>query len=706
MNKVMILPLDERPCNTFYIKFLMKDTPFQILMPPLEILGNKKQKANIESLTNWIYTNLDDVSHLILSIDMLVYGGIVPSRLHQDTSIDLLKRLHAIEIIKRLRPDIKIYAFNLIMRNPTYSSNDEEPDYYGTYGREIHLRGVYEHKQKLNCISLDEEKDYQRILQVLPEEIYADYTHRRSINLSINKEVISLRKQGLIDYLVIPQDDASPFGLTKQDQDELSLYQEELGSLHLFLMYPDADAVVNTLTVRAVIDILKSSPKIFVDYATDGAATMIPLFEDRPLKESIHLQILASGATQTTTLEEADLVLMINATSVMVDINASNELKYSKPYLVERDMDQFISRLQSYIKNKKIPVIIGDVAYSNGSDHILMKKLCDHNLLFQLAGYAAWNTSGNTLGTCIPQGILYHYYGLRPEHLNFLGLRYVEDFLYMSIVRKEISQDVLPKLGYNYFFVEDTRGIVSNLVSNRLKELIDEHFPKSTHFEILDCYMPWKRMFEVGLDVEVQIDYSLEVHTTHRIQTFKIENREMEEHQTVFLGDSITEHFPYHLVHTNQLIYNRGIVGDNIQGLLNRMNESIYQLNPDKVFLLIGTNDMCNGRSNDEIIEGIKEIIDKIHSFNPSIKVFVQSILPIHEKKHPKIVSDYIVCRSNQRFKEINQALSKLQNITFIDTFSSLTDQDGDLAIEYTLEGLHLSVLGYDQMIHVLRPYL
>lgn len=60
------------------------------------------------------------------------------------------------ELIREVRKKIQnmlIYAFQVIMRCPNYSSNDEEPDYYERYGKEIHDAGVVIHKSRLGIKS-------------------------------------------------------------------------------------------------------------------------------------------------------------------------------------------------------------------------------------------------------------------------------------------------------------------------------------------------------------------------------------------------------------------------------------------------------------------------------------------------------------------------------------------------------------------------
>ena len=65
--------------------------------------------------------------------------------------------------------------------------------------------------------------------------------------------------------------------------------------------------------------------------------------------------------------------------------------------------------------------------------------------------------------------------------------------------------------------------------------------------------------------------------------------------------------------------------------------------------------------------------------------------------------------RSNDRIKEINDKLkilaSKL-NVTYIDLYSDLIDKNGNLKLEYTKEGLHISDKGYKKITNILMKYI
>ena len=62
------------------------------------------------------------------------------------------------------------------------------------------------------------------------------------------------------------------------------------------------------------------------------------------------------------------------------------------------------------------------------------------------------------------------------------------------------------------------------------------------------------------------------------------------------------------------------------------MYNRVYKYNPSKVFLLIGTNQIPMGDSDDKIIDGIKHIIDDIRENRPYAKIYIESIYPINKK--------------------------------------------------------------------------
>ena len=108
-----------------------------------------RQVDNIDRKDEETEKECADADGLVFSVDMLLYGGLVPSRIHCDTEESLQKRLTVLKDIRKRNPEMVIYGFQVVMRCPNYSSSDEEPDYYGIYGAQIHKAGEVLHKDRL-----------------------------------------------------------------------------------------------------------------------------------------------------------------------------------------------------------------------------------------------------------------------------------------------------------------------------------------------------------------------------------------------------------------------------------------------------------------------------------------------------------------------------------------------------------------------------
>ena len=93
-KKIVIVPLDERPCNMFFPERLFLNEDFNIVRP--ETLGNKKLPADLDKLASFLRKECKDADGLILSVDTLLYGRLIPSRIHHDTKETLLSSMELI----------------------------------------------------------------------------------------------------------------------------------------------------------------------------------------------------------------------------------------------------------------------------------------------------------------------------------------------------------------------------------------------------------------------------------------------------------------------------------------------------------------------------------------------------------------------------------------------------------------------------------
>jgi lysophospholipase L1-like esterase len=182
-----------------------------------------------------------------------------------------------------------------------------------------------------------------------------------------------------------------------------------------------------------------------------------------------------------------------------------------------------------------------------------------------------------------------------------------------------------------------------------------------------------------------------------KINQFDEENKKLEPNKkyVVLLGNSLTQGFNIEQYFKGKPVLNRGISGDTIgtvqddyRGLLKRLDSSCFNCQPSHIFILIGVNDINDGRPIDELIQGYKELLEKIKQGCPDTKIFVQSALPARDK----------YAKLNDKIIDYNNKLKKLaeeMKVEYIDLHSLMKDEKGELKAEFTGDGIHIKEPAY-----------
>ena len=498
MGKIVMLPLDERPCNFGYPSMMPK-TEHQLILPPKEIMGKKKIAGDTAKIAEWLLSNVKETDAMVLSLDTLVYGSIVPSRLHNECEEELIKRADLIKKLRELNPNMKLYVFGLIMRCPKYSSSDEEPEYFAKFGKEIYLSGRYAHMEEEGILSEEERIDFDRAKSVVGKAELKDYLDRRKTNLDVLLHSLKYVTDGTVDYFIIPQDDAAPYGYTAKDQMIVREYLKKNILHRKTAMYPSADDTGLTLLARAMAEAEGVRPKVYVHYSSSKGGMTIPRVEDRILAETVKYHILSVNGVQVYSLPEADIVLCINVGSVMVD--PWHPLTVTS-YDIERNLAEFTNYMDYAISMGKI-VSVADIAWLNMGDWELVSLMHEEDLLLRVHSYAGWNTSSNTIGTTLCQAILYMIGKDEAGNKSFLLHRYYEDIGYMAYARSYVTEKYLPDMGLDYCNTDGENGEASKLVKQEIDAYMKENYPKlAKEVAEIDITMPWKRMFEIDIKLK------------------------------------------------------------------------------------------------------------------------------------------------------------------------------------------------------------
>jgi hypothetical protein len=503
----MFIPLDERPCNRDYpLRLFDGNESFKIITPPIELLGYKKRAANIELIKKYVEENIESCDALIYSTEMLAYGGLLPSRIHEIDGNSLLSDYRKFVInIRKNNPKIKIFVSNLIMRTPRYNSSDEEPSYYEKYGENIFKIGWLKDKKERGETDEKSEDELNRLCSVTPRKYVDDFCNRRVKNLEINKTNIDLVNENVLDYLVIPQDDSAPYGFTAMDQ---KIIYSKIKRFHLqnyISVYPGADESGYTLLARAKQKLLGQQLKIFPIFSGEYGKTVIPLYEDRPLIETFKAHVNSCGAILVHTPEDADFVAAVNIPGKKMIEAFDQRTMPEITYDTYRGLRSFIQEITELSK-QNIPISIIDSAYSNGGDLELLSALDRNQLLLKLLSYRAWNTNANTTGSAISTAIVLFESNQEIKSKEVINC-ITDDVLYQSLVRKKITDSFLGTINQNYFDLGNKAEIVRekaiDLIRNEGLSVLPITWEKKK-IEIKSLQFPWNRMFEIKVNVGVK----------------------------------------------------------------------------------------------------------------------------------------------------------------------------------------------------------
>src|SRR5690625_2693884 len=303
---------------------------------------------------------------------MLVYGCIVPSRIHTLTHDECLRRMNVIKQIKQANPQLHIYAFDLVMRVPSYNSDDEEPTYYEDYGARIHAYGALVDKQKQNVITEEGLQQLTELEEELPSDIMDDYLSRRKINHEINLHSIDLVNEEFIHTLIIPLDDNAEYGFSASEQMTLMLKVAHHTLYDRVFIYPGADEVGCSLLSRVFCDVKQYKPKFVPHYSSTKGPYVIPALEDRTLSESIKAQIHTAGGVCMDESSDYDIALMVNSPPTGQNNMAEYEAfeKRHRAYFNEIHYMSFLEKI-SVLNNDNRLIALADVATINGGDRAL-----------------------------------------------------------------------------------------------------------------------------------------------------------------------------------------------------------------------------------------------------------------------------------------------------------------------------------------------
>lgn len=203
-----------------------------------------------------------------------------------------------------------------------------------------------------------------------------------------------------------------------------------------------------------------------------------------------------------------------------------------------------------------------------------------------------------------------------------------------------------------------------------------------------------------------------------KVKNFSQLNQVAKKGGILFTGSSLMEQFPVCELCMDagitSPVYNRGIGGFTTADFLENIHEQLLDLEPSRVFINIGTNDL-NPQFGDtwmeQLLSNYRQILTQCKQQLPDTEVYMMAYYPVndHLPDRPFYMSFMFSVRTNENLAKVNSEVEKLATefgYHFINVNDGLTDENGNLKAEYTIEGIHMYTDAYKQVFANLKPYI
>jgi lysophospholipase L1-like esterase len=174
--------------------------------------------------------------------------------------------------------------------------------------------------------------------------------------------------------------------------------------------------------------------------------------------------------------------------------------------------------------------------------------------------------------------------------------------------------------------------------------------------------------------------------------------------RVVFLGDSITDLWRLNEYFPDRDFVNRGISGQMASQMLGRMKADVIDLHPAAVVILAGTNDLAREIPLTAIEDDYLMLADLAGL--AKIKVIFASVLPVSDA-HKDVDPSYERTPSHpplfiRALNDWLKALCAQRGYVYLDYYSALLDNTGQLDADLSDDGLHPNSKGYRVMAPLL----
>ena len=548
-HRVALIPLDDRPVNIKLVRMLAEMVDYEVSVPPPEIVGHFDQPGDPEALTQWLTSVTPNVDSILISLDMLVYGGHVASMQPHVRPETALGRLEFLEELRTTAGDRSIYVFGTIPPPEGMPLLGQDVGESRAVARHAELRAQVERQTEPEPAVLEE-------LGHLRADVSPDYLSRyhemRRRNLTVNLRAVELAANGTVDFLMVGQESPRPFGPHITERDEILARIASRGASGSAVLTDGYSEGLAVLFARFVHAHMATSPVIATVCAFPTCDGPIHAGETETIRDAVRTQILGIGASEVDDPADADICLYVNPpTTPALDDSGPGAAAFQER---KHQLHQFAIDLSGWVASDRLAGL-ADAAIPGAADEALMHALHDVKVdLTRLGGFAARETLGATVGTVLSHVCMRRIAlqdkgafdlaqavgDLRPmrylelldsliaserAHIQTLFARFVEDYLYQTRIKNRAGAYVADLAANSPIsltqIADSAEDYVRTTLSRAAGEFYMEHFlgrqavaiGRGEHESgLMLCELgearvrlPWRRLAEVDVDLDFGI---------------------------------------------------------------------------------------------------------------------------------------------------------------------------------------------------------
>jgi hypothetical protein len=496
---VVFVPLDDRPVTLQLPVMLGEIAGRRVLTPPRAELGSYLAPGDPDEILRWLASSATrNADAMIVSADMIAYGGLVASRAPSVAPYTALTRLYELAKLRRERPYASFDVFGTIMRlAPTGLPRLPSTQGYWAVDGTVDAIQAYANLHDPPQ-GAQEEAQARAMREKIGQATLDAYLASRARNRDADLYLLQLVAAGSFDRLVLGQDDAGPIGLHVRDVAALAARKQLLGLEGARAsIEPGADELGMVLLAAEFARGVAWKPKVRVRYSRAGGENVNDPLEFVPIDATISRLIETAGASRVADGADVDLFVKVPRTG-------------------EQDESAFLDGIADGVR-RHVGVAVADLTFLNAPDpseeqQRLAEELIARGGAGAIDAFSSWNTTANTVGTSLAEAIAVgagkraHRYNAL-AHARFMLNRYIDDYAFHQFVRPVLNRELRASGADPTLLSPDAAEKASRKNSDALlryaRWLSAAAYPRYQEAGVTFT-LPWRRTFETQIHLELR----------------------------------------------------------------------------------------------------------------------------------------------------------------------------------------------------------